>query len=349
MTQVAFAIPGDINLPTGGYRYDCEVMARLPEHGVAVSHLQLPGSFPNPDEADLARASELLLGQDWGTVLLVDGLAYGAFPTGMAAGLAGRIVALCHHPLALETGLEPARATDLRRLESAALGYAAAVIVTGKGTRDILIRDYGVTPASITVAEPGVMPARRANETPFGQPLKLLAVGAISARKGYDLLIRALAPIVGLPWTLTIAGPVLDERVLADLQAQVAAAGLAERIIFAGAQQEQALDALYHSADIFVMASHYEGYGMVLTEALARGLPIVTTRCGPAVDSIPDAAAQKTTPGDAGDLTGSIAYLMGDSSARKRHADAAWAAAANLPRWDQTARIVADVLKSVKP
>ncbi len=158
MTRCAFAIPGDIALPTGGYAYDRKVMRLLPEFGVEVAHLPLPGSFPAPTEADLAQASRLLLAQDWRTVLLIDGLAYGAFPTGMAAGLAGRVVALCHHPLALETGLDPARAADLKRLESAALGYAEAVIVTGAGTRDILVADYGVPAGRIALAEPGVDP-----------------------------------------------------------------------------------------------------------------------------------------------------------------------------------------------
>jgi hypothetical protein len=96
------------------------VLTRLASHGVAARHVPLPGSFPNPSDADLAETSRLLLAEDWRTVLLVDGLAYGAFPTGMAAGLAGRIIALCHHPLALETGVDPARAAELRRLETAA-------------------------------------------------------------------------------------------------------------------------------------------------------------------------------------------------------------------------------------
>jgi hypothetical protein len=154
----------------------------------------------------MAETSRLLLEQDWRSPLLIDGLAYGAFPTGMAAGLAGRVVALCHHPLCLETGMAPARASVLRRLETAALGYAAAVIVTGEATRDLLVAEFGVPAGRVTVAEPGVEPAARAAETPFGQPLRLLAVGSIIPRKGYDLLIDALAPLAGLPWTLRIIG-----------------------------------------------------------------------------------------------------------------------------------------------
>jgi glycosyltransferase involved in cell wall biosynthesis len=206
-----------------------------------------------------------------------------------------------------------------------------------------------VPAGKITVAVPGVEQAQRAAETPFGQPLKLLAVGAVSARKGYDLLIDALAPIAGLPWVLTIAGAVLDMHAKAALDVQIIRLNLAGRIRFTGALDDKGLDELYRASDLFVMASHYEGYGMVLTEALARGLPIVTTRCGPAVDHLPDAAAQKVPVGDVGELIGAIAYLMGDSSARMRHADAAWAAAAHLPRWDDTARIIADVIKQADP
>jgi glycosyltransferase involved in cell wall biosynthesis len=348
VTDVAFAIPGDLALPTGGYAYDRQLLARLPAHGIHVRHLPLPGSFPAPSDGDLADTSRLLLAEHWRTVLLIDGLAYGAFPTGMAAGLAGRVVALCHHPLALETALSPDRAADLKRLESAALGYAAAVIVTGRATAEILGRDFGVPAARITVAEPGVERATRARETPFGQPLHLLAVGAVSPRKGYDLLIAALAKMAALPWRLTIAGATdRAPDTFGALQQQVTGLGLADRVTFAGAVSDDALAALYGEADIFVMASHYEGYGMVLTEALARGLPIITTRSGPAVDVIPDTAAQKVAVGDVDDLAGSLAYLIGDASARQRHADAAWAAAQSLPDWDDTARIVARVLASV--
>lgn len=349
MTSVAFAIPGDLSRPTGGYAYDRHVLRLLPEFGVAATHVPLPGSFPAPCDADLAETSRLLLSQDWRTPLLIDGLAYGAFPTGMAAGLAGRVIALCHHPLALETGLTFERSAELRRLESAALGYAAAVIVTGHGTRDLLVADFGVAAGKITVAEPGVERSERARETPFGQPLRLLAVGTLSPRKGYEVLVEALVPLAALPWHLTIIGAGDETSPYpASLRALIAAKGLAGRITMLGAMSDSELDGHYRSSDIFVMASHFEGYGMVLTEALARGLPIVTTLSGPGATALPDAAAQKVPPGDAGEFTGVLAYLIGDTVARQRHADAAWAAATSLPRWDDTARIIAGVVKNVK-
>jgi glycosyltransferase involved in cell wall biosynthesis len=342
--------PGDLSRPTGGYAYDRHVLRLLPAFGVEAVHVPLPGCFPAPTEHDLAETSTLLLAQDWRTPLLIDGLAYGAFPTGMAAGLAGRVIALCHHPLALETGLTPERAAELKRLESAALSYAAAVIVTGHGTRDLLVTDFGIDAAKITVAEPGVERSERARETAFGQPLRLLAVGSLSPRKGYEVLIEALVPLASLPWHLTIIGTGNEASPYsASLRELISTHGLDGRITMLGAMSDTELDAHYRSSDIFVMASHFEGYGMVLTEALARGLPIVTTLSGPGAVALPQAATQKVQPGDAGELCGAIAYLLGDTIARQRHADAAWAAAGSLPRWDDTARIIADVVKSVRP
>lgn len=350
MTSVAFAIPGDLSRPTGGYAYDRHVLRLLPDFGINTVHVPLPGSFPAPSEADLAETSRLLLAQDWRTPLLIDGLAYGAFPTGLAAGLAGRVVALCHHPLGLETGLDPARAADLIRLETAALGYASAVIVTSAATRDILITQFGVPAGRIAVAEPGVEPAERASERRFGQPVRLLAVGSLSPRKGYDVLVEALAAIPMLPWHLTIIGAEHGGTGYGTmLRALIAAKGLAGHVTLQGALTDTEVDAHYRQSDIFVMASHYEGYGMALTEALARGLPIVTTLSGSGAAQLPDSAAQKVEPGDAGALAGALAYLIGDAGARLRHADAAWAAAATLPRWTDTARIIADVCKGIRP
>ncbi|MCU0884109.1 MAG: glycosyltransferase family 4 protein [Beijerinckiaceae bacterium] len=350
MTSVAFAIPGDLSRPTGGYAYDRHVLRLLPEFGVEPVHVALPGSFPEPSDADLAETSRLLLAQDWRTPLLIDGLAYGAFPTGLAAGLAGRVIALCHHPLGLETGLDAARAADLIRLETAALGYAGAVIVTSRATRDILIAQFGVPAGRITVAEPGVEPAGRASERRFGEAVRLLAVGSLSPRKGYDILIEALAAIPMLPWHLTIIGTeAAGSSYGTMLRALIAAKGLESHVTLHGALTDAEVDAHYRNSDIFVMASHYEGYGMALTEALARGLPIVTTLSGSGAMQLPDAAAQKVAPGDAGGLAGALAYLIGDAGARLRHADAAWAAAASLPRWTDTARIIATVCKTFRP
>ena len=106
---------------------------------------------------------------------------------------------------------------------------------------------------------------------------------------------------------------------------------------------------MYASADAFLLPSLYEGYGMVLAEAMARGLPIVCTTGGAAAETAPDAAAIKVPPGDQGALTAAIRRLLDEPDLRRRLADASWAAGQRLPRWEDTARIIAGVIKELTP
>jgi glycosyltransferase involved in cell wall biosynthesis len=349
LRQVAFAIPGDLNLPTGGYAYDRELLRRLSAHGFAVIHLELPGSFPAPDDAAFARTGQLVLSQPPDTLLLIDGLAYGAFTPGMAAGLAGRVVALVHHPLALETGLTPARASELATNERLVLGYAAHVIATSEATKATLVADYALDAAQVTVAVPGVTRRMRSTGSQGNAPLQLLAVGSIVPRKGHDVLVDALATIASLDWHLTIAGAThLSPETAMALRRQIAGHGLGGRITLAGAVDDASLAGLYAAADVFVMASHYEGYGMVVTEALSHGLPLVSTTGGALGETVPDNAALKVAPGDSAALAKAMGRIICEPALRQSLADAAWALAPTLPDWNETAEIVATVLKSIE-
>jgi glycosyltransferase involved in cell wall biosynthesis len=345
--EIAFCIPGDLSLPTGGYAYDRELIGHLPAHGVIAHHVALPGGFPTPSEPDIAETGSLIMGEPPERLLLIDGLAYGAFPPGPAAGLAGRVVALVHHPLALETGLPAERALFLRENERLTLSFARHVIATSKATAATLVAEFGVKQEAITVAEPGVTPAARATGG-GGDRLHLLAVGSIVPRKGHDVLVEALAMLADMPWRLTIAGA--DDRSPATteaLRAQIAAKGLGDRIMLTGAVSDDGIAALYAGADVFVMASHYEGYGMVLTEALARGLPIVTTTGGALAQTAPEVACLKVPPADVAALARALRAILADDVLRRQKADAAWALAANLSRWHDTAGVVAGALKRI--
>lgn len=344
MSAIVFAIPGDIEAPTGGYGYDRRLLQEWRETGVTARHLALPGSFPFPTAEDLEKTERLLAGTAPDDVLLVDGLAFGAFPEALAARFADRLVALVHHPLALETGLVPDRVAALRTSERAALRHSRAVAVTSPATARILAAEFDVPENRISVAIPGVDPSLRANGSAGGEPLQLLAVGSLIPRKGYDILIAALARIAALNWRLTIVGSSdYAPETAATIEAAIRSAGLAERIGLAGAVRPEKLGALYDKADLFVMPSLYEGYGMVLTEALARGLPIVCTLSGAGAEALPDAAALKVPPRDAVALAKALGRLIDAPAERRQRADAAWAAASALPRWQDTARIVAQL------
>jgi glycosyltransferase involved in cell wall biosynthesis len=346
MVQVAFAIPGDITLPTGGYAYDRRVLALLPTLGIDAQHVVLPGSYPQPSAADLAKTKQLLATTAGDAVLLIDGLAYGAMPADLVRGVNRKIVALVHHPLCLEAGLNEQRQAELRQLETEALALAGHVVVTSGATAKALVADFAVPPGKITVAEPGTDAAPRAMGT--GKPLQLLGVGSVVPRKAFDLLVRALVPHAGLDWVLTIVGATdRSADALVALKTAIAESGLQHRITLAGPADEARLNVHYASADIFVMPSLYEGYGMVLAEAMARGLPIVCTTGGAAADTVPDAAALKVPPGNVDALSAAIGRLLRDAALRARISDASWAAGQGLPRWEQTARTIANVVRRI--
>jgi glycosyltransferase involved in cell wall biosynthesis len=352
MTEAAFAIPGDINLATGGYTYDRRVLALLPDNGIAVRHVVLPDSYPAPDVSALAETRRLLQDLPAKTVILIDGLAYGAMPAELVASLANPIVALVHHPLCLEAGLSQARQEQLYALEKAALALARHIIVSSPTTLATLAANFAVPAGKITVAEPGTDPARRAHGTDrgTGKPIQLLAVGAVVPRKAYDVLVRALAQLADRDWQLTIVGPTdRSAQALADLRAAIGETGLGQRITLTGPAGPERLDKFYAAADAFLMPSLYEGYGMVLAEAMARGLPIVCTTGGAAAATVPDAAAIKVPPGDVAALSEAARRLLDDPSLRRRLSDAAWGAGQELPRWEATARIIAGVIRDCAP
>ncbi len=348
MAEAVFAIPGDLKATTGGYAYDRRVIELLPAFGVPVSVLPLSASFPNPDANDLDETRLILEKRHADSVLLVDGLAFGAFPDSLLGALRGRVIGLVHHPLFLETGLQHARKVELKISEERALQRANHIIVTSRATKRILTEHMAIKADKITIAEPGTDPAQRATGT--GAPLQILAVGAVSPRKGHDLLVEALAPLKHLDWRLTIAGA-LDRhpQAVEALQGAIAKNGLEDRVTLAGKVVPATLERFYDSADLFVSASLFEGYGMVLAEAMARGLPIVLAAGGAAADTAGEFAALHVEAGNVGELTSALEKALTDKKLRDRLADAGWEAGRTLPTWHETARRIAAVILGLRP
>ncbi len=348
MTPFVFAIPGDLDAPTGGYAYDRRVLAELEELGLPVHYLKLPGSFPLATVPDLGEAGYLLKTTPDDAVIMVDGLAFGALTDLVLKDIERTFVALVHHPLAAETGLPERRRRAFHASEASALARAAHVIVTSPSTAIMLVADYGVPREKITIAEPGTDPSERATGSgSAGDTVQLLCVGSVLPRKGYRVLVEALAGLPG-PWSCTIVGATDRDGEEADaVRAAIADAGLADRVHLAGATSEDELAGYYHAADVFVMPSLFEGYGMALAEAMARGLPVVCTTGGAMADTAPDAAAIKVPPGDVASLRAALARMISDPELRGRLSDASWAAGTALPRWTDTAELIAGALREV--
>jgi glycosyltransferase involved in cell wall biosynthesis len=343
-----FAVPGSIDQPTGGYAYDRRVIAALRALGCEVGIVDLGEGFPYPDESIRRGALERLRAVPPCRPIVIDGLALGVLPDAARALAATHpVVALVHHPLAMETGITPATAAAFAASERAALAAARHVIVTSPSTRRVLMADYGIADASVTVALPG-NDRVAATARPRRDTVELLAVGAVVPRKGYDVLVDALAGLADLDWRLAIAGDCTRDRVAANrLAAQIAARGLGTRVRMLGAVGEDELAALHGGADVFVLASRHEGYGMAFAAAVSHGLPVVGTSAGAIPETVPPGAGILVPPDDAAALASALRAMICDPDRRETHAAAARAAAVRLPDWEAAARIFLRVVTAV--
>jgi glycosyltransferase involved in cell wall biosynthesis len=345
--SVVFAVPGDLATPTGGYAYDRRMVAELGAMKWRVEVVDLGAYFPRPTPAEREEAVTRLVGLPREQPIVIDGLAFGVLPdVAVQMGLSHKLIALVHHPLALESGLSVLEAESFRQSERAALGGTRGVIATSHATRRLLVSDYGVPIDRITVAPPGTdhaPPARGSSD----DIVRLLAVGSLVPRKGYDVLIAALSAVTDLPWQLTIAGDATRDRDhAARIESAITRFGLADRITLAGAVSHRRLDELYSAADLFVLASRFEGYGMAYADAIARGLPVIGTTAGAIPDTVPKGTGVLVPPDDPVALTRALRTLIMYPEGRRKLSLAALEAAGKLPTWEQSAKIFARAIEA---
>ena len=207
--------------------------------------------------------------------------------------------------------------------------------------------DYDVPSHRLSVVRPGndpVPPAPGSN----GGVVSLLSVGSVVPVKGYDLLIAAVATLTDMPWRLTIAGDrTRNPAVAAQLDADIKAHGLGDRVAVLGAVPHELIVELYLASDVFVLASRFEGYGMALAEAIAHGLPVVSTMAGAIPDTVPAGTGLLVPPDDTAALAQALRRLISDRAERQRLAMKARAAAAQLPTWQDSARLFAGAIETV--
>ena len=292
--ELLFVVPGDPQQNTGGYRYVRELVAALNQAGALnqpgtnARIAGLPGQFPQPDTVALTAMNELLASAAEQSWVVLDGLAMSAMPEILEAHRSRlNLVALIHHPLTDETGLSSQQQAWFFAAEKRALAAVPHVITTSRFTAERL-RGFDVAPDRIHVAEPGVekrasaAPEHSANGRAEGaKTIRLLCVAQLSPRKAQHQLVEALSGLKELPWQCVLAGACdRDPHYAEQVRQQIQQAGLCSRITLTGEVDGDALAALYNNTDVFVLPSLYEGYGMVIDEALGVGLPIISSNGG---------------------------------------------------------------------
>jgi glycosyltransferase involved in cell wall biosynthesis len=349
---LTLVVPGDPLTATGGYEYGRRALEGLRNLGWATRVLSLDSSFPTPTVEALRDAHQQLAALPAGSLIVIDGLALGAMPD-IAHAHKDRLcmVGLVHHPLAAETGLTADLVAQLFESERRALQAMRRVVVTSQSTRRAL-GAYGVASGQIDVVEPGVdlPPIPEADERldDASAPVRMLCVATITPRKGHDLLVDALSSLTPMRWTLTCVGD--TERSPATTRAlrmRIEAAKLENRIVLTGEIDAAALHQQFRSADLFVLATRFEGYGMVVAQALAQGLPIVSTRTGAIEELVTGDAGLLVEPGDGGALRDALSQVLSDSNLRRRLMAGARAARTTLTSWNAASERLSEVLAGV--
>lgn len=332
-------VPGALDQLTGGYLFDRRVVDGLRAAGRDVQVVELPGTHPDADEAARTAAAQALHALPDGRIAVIDGLALPAFADCLQAGADRlRLLGFVHHPLSLETGITPVMADRMAAIERTLWPMLRGMLCPSAHTARC-IAAAGIASKRVAITPPGndrpvaaAASAVRARDR--DAPLRLLSVGSIVPRKGHRLLVEALAGLKALPWRLTCIGSIeRDRAAVAGVRAAIASHGLDGRVALAGEVEPDALREAWHDADVFVLPSSHEGYGMAYAEAMARGLPVIGTTAGAIPDTVPATAGLLVEAGDVDALRMALERLMVDAALRQQLAAGALEAAAALPDW----------------
>ncbi|MGP3998842.1 glycosyltransferase family 4 protein [Streptomyces sp. 8N706] len=349
-------MPGDVDdpaAPSGGNTYDRRVCQGLPGAGWQVHEHTVAGSWPQPGEAARAELARRLASLADGTVVLLDGLVACGVPD-IVVPEAERLrpAVLVHLPLGDETGLAPFLASGLDARERRTLRAVPAVVATSGWAARRLVDHHGLAPGRVHVAAPGADTAPLASGT--DGVTRLLCVAAVTPRKGQHRLVEALAAVADLPWSCVCVGSLhQDPEYVARIRELVETHDLGDRLHLVGPRAGAELDASYAAADLLVLTSYAETYGMVVTEALARGVPVLAT----AVDGVPEAvgrASDGRVPGllvpsdDPAAFPAALRRWFGEPYLRRRLKASARHRRAALEGWEMTSRSLAGVLEQLR-
>jgi glycosyltransferase involved in cell wall biosynthesis len=338
---VHFIVPegiDDLARPSGGNAYDRRLCRGLEASGWTVHMHEIPGRWPLPDAQALGALGGVVAAIPEGALVLLDGLVGSTAPEVLVPEAERmRLVALVHMPLG---GVS----------ERAVFSAAASVLTTSAWARRALLDLYSLPGDRVHVAEPGVDPAELAPGTATAGAL--LSVAAVIPGKGHDVLVDALALLTNLSWQCLCVGSLeRDPEFAEQVRGRAADNGMEGRLQFPGPQVGADLARSYANADLLVLPSRAETYGMVVAEALARGLPVVAAEVG----GVPEALGHGddgtrpgllVSPDDPAALSDALRVWLEDVDLRRRLRRAARERRESLPDWSTTTSLVAEVLEA---
>jgi glycosyltransferase involved in cell wall biosynthesis len=336
-----FVVPGDIDdvtVASGGNTYDRRMCDLLGLDKVTVA-----GRWPTPSTKARVALADTLADIPDGSVALIDGLVACGVPEVVVPHARRlKLVVVLHLQLADETGVPPERAAGLDRREREVLRAASAVVATSEWAARRAIVHHGLDPKRVRTAPPGTDPAPRATGTDAGD--QLLCLASVTQRKGHDVLAQALANLADLPWTCVCVGSVRrDPGHARRVESLIDKLGISNKMILTGPLPDADLETTFAKTDLLVLPSRRETFGMVVTEALVRGIPVLTTN----VDALPHTlgpdGGMLVPPDDVPALTGALRRWLTDADLRDRLRDAA--RAREVEDWPTAAKRLAGVLR----
>ncbi len=348
MRALHVVVPDGIDDParsSGGNAYDRRICHALAEIGWPVDVHAVPGSWPRPDAAAYAALAGVVQDIPDGSLALLDGLVASTAPEVLVPQAHRlRLVPLVHMPLG-----QDAAAGDARAREAAVLSAATSVVTTSAWSKRTLLELYSLPGDRVHVATPGVDAAPLSPGTASAGAL--LCVAAVISGKGHDVLLDALATMTDLAWDCVCVGSIDRDPAFAEsLRRRLSNDELGDRVRFPGPRAGADLDRSYEAADLLVLASRSETYGMVVTEALAHGLPVVAADVGGVAEALGHGAdgirpGLLVAPGDPAALAAALRTWLGDAEVRRAWRRAARERRGSLSGWSTTTSVLAGVLK----
>ncbi|WP_406344008.1 glycosyltransferase family 4 protein [Streptomyces sp. NBC_01578] len=358
--SVIVVMPGGVDdpcAPSGGNTYDRRVCRDLPRIGWQVHEYAVAGTWPQPRATARAELARILGESADGAVVVLDGLVACAVPEIIVPEAERlRLVVLVHLPLGDETGLAPGLAAALNAGERRTLQAAAAVVATSDWAAVRLVTHHGLDPVRVHVAAPGADTEPPATGTATGtdRAPSLLCVASVTPRKGQLQLVESLAAVADLPWNCVCVGGLgQDPGYVTRIRELIGRYSLGDRVHLVGPRTGAELNASYAAADLLVLASHAETYGMVATEALARGVPVLATAVGGLPEAVGHAPGRGVPgylvpPQDPAAFASALRLWLGEPVERRRSKEAALIRRTALAGWDTTSQSLAAVLEQLR-